>query len=71
VQKDSKRDYKNGTLPSGKTLADYHKFIRKSMFVKLNGRTGDIKSNGKGEDDTDDISDNKRDEDNDTGKRIV
>ena len=41
------------------------------MFVKLNGRTGDNKSNGKGEDDTDDISDNEREEDNDTGERIV
>ena len=36
--KHSESEYRDGTLPSGKTLADYHKFIRQSMFVQLNGR---------------------------------
>jgi hypothetical protein len=39
--KDAESDYKDGTLPSGKTIDDYHRYIRKRMFVKLRGATGD------------------------------
>lgn len=71
--KDSESEYRNGTLPSGRTLADYHEFIRQSMFVKLNGRSDDKNksSSGKGEDDADNISDNEKEEDNDHGERFV
>jgi hypothetical protein len=33
-------EYKDGNLPSGKTIADYHRYIRECMFVKLRGSTG-------------------------------
>ena len=39
--KDSESEYKDGTLPSGKTIADYHRYIRERMFVKLKGSIGD------------------------------
>jgi len=54
--KDSDSDYKDGTLPSGKSIADYHRFIRERMYVCLRG------SSGVGDDDADDdvvLSDNQ------------
>jgi hypothetical protein len=39
-------EYKDGNLPSGKTTADYHRYIRECMYVKLRGSTG-----GENEDD--------------------
>jgi hypothetical protein len=41
-------EYKDGNLPSGKTTADYHLYIRQCMYVKLRGSTG-----GENEDDDD------------------
>jgi hypothetical protein len=38
--KDAESEYKDGKLPSGKTLAEYHRFIREQMYVKLKGTTG-------------------------------
>lgn len=35
--KDSDSEYKDGTLPSGKSIADYHRFIRERMYVCLRG----------------------------------
>jgi hypothetical protein len=58
--KHSESEYRDGTLPSGKTLADYHKFIRQRMFVMLNGRTGDKKSSDKGDDDGKDSSESEK-----------
>lgn len=37
----SDSDYKDGKLPSGRTLADYQKYIRQSMYVKLKGHQND------------------------------
>jgi hypothetical protein len=34
---DSDSDYKDGTLPSGKSIDDYHRFIRERMYVRLRG----------------------------------
>ncbi|KAI2489924.1 hypothetical protein MHU86_24647 [Fragilaria crotonensis] len=36
---DSDSDYKDGTLPSGKSIDDYHRFIRERMYVRLRGST--------------------------------
>ncbi len=36
---DSDSDFKDGKLPSGRTLADYQKYICQSMFVKLKGKS--------------------------------
>jgi hypothetical protein len=33
-------EYKDGNLPSGKTIADHHQYICECMFVKLRGSTG-------------------------------
>jgi hypothetical protein len=63
---DSDSDYKDGKLPSGRTLADYHKYIRQSMFVKLKGKSdsssgaggsGGGQQIGFGDDDNDDDDD--------------
>ena len=37
----SDSEYRDGTLPSGRTLADYRMYIRQSMYVKLKGRQND------------------------------
>ena len=37
--KDSDSEYKDGALPSGKTIDDYHRFIRERMYVCLEGST--------------------------------
>jgi hypothetical protein len=34
---DSDSDYKDGTLPSGKSIDNYHRFIRERMYVCLRG----------------------------------
>ena len=67
---DSQSEYRDGTLPSGKTLADYHKFIRQSMFVQLNGGRatsgddrGDDDAEFVSEKDKDDGEENKEDDD--------
>ena len=54
--KDSDSEYRDGTLPSGKSIDDYHRFIRERMYVKLRGATGF----GGGDDDAEDdvLSDN-------------
>jgi hypothetical protein len=36
----AKSGYKDGTLPSGKTIADYHPFVCERMYVMLNGTSG-------------------------------
>ena len=38
--KEAKSDYKDGTLPSGRTISDYHRYVRERMFVKLKGTSG-------------------------------
>ncbi len=38
--KEAKSDYKDGTLPSGQTISDYHRYVRERMFVKLKGTIG-------------------------------
>ena len=62
---DSDSDFKDGKLPSGRTLADYQKYIRQSMFVKLKGksdsstncgtRAGGHADSAGGDDDDDDL----------------
>ena len=32
--KDADSDYKDGSLPSGHTIADYHRYIREHMYLK-------------------------------------
>ena len=67
---DSQSEYRDRTLPSGKTLADYHKFIRQSMYVQLNGARagGDDKERGNdaefvSEKEKDDGKENKENDD--------
>ncbi len=59
--KDSESDYKDGSLPSGRTIEDYHRYIRERMYLKLRGGTGAATS-----DDADDdlfaTSDNEKDD---------
>ena len=38
--KGAESDYKDGTLPSGRTISDYHRYVREWMFMKLNGTIG-------------------------------
>ena len=38
--KDSESEYKDGSLPSGQTIADYHRYIREQMYLELRGGTG-------------------------------
>ncbi len=38
--KEAESDYKDGTLPSGSTISDYHCYVRERMFVKLKGTNG-------------------------------
>ena len=38
--KEAESDYKDGTLPSGRTISDYHWYVRERMFVKLKGTIG-------------------------------
>jgi hypothetical protein len=38
--KEAESDYKDGTLPSGRTISDYHRYVREQMFVKLKGTIG-------------------------------
>jgi hypothetical protein len=38
--KEAEGDYKDGTLPSGRTISDYHRYVRERMFVKLKGTIG-------------------------------
>ena len=38
--KEAESDYKDGTLPSGRTISDYHRYVRERMFVKLKGTIG-------------------------------
>ena len=52
-------EYKEGTLPSGKTIDDYHRYIRECMYVKLRGSTG-----GENDDDDDDVLSTTADKDN-------
>ena len=51
-------EYKDGNLPSGKTIADYHRYIRECMYVKLRGSSG-----GENEDDDDVMSTTAGDKD--------
>jgi hypothetical protein len=48
--KDTESEYRDGTLPSGRTIADYYRYIRESMYLKLKGGTGSFT----GPDDADD-----------------
>jgi hypothetical protein len=54
--KDSDSDYKDGTLPSGKTIDDSHRFIRERMYVCLKG-TNNVVGDNDAEDDV--LSDNE------------
>ena len=54
--KDSDSDYKDGTLPSGKTIDDSHRFIRERMYVCLKG-TNNVVGDDDAEDDV--LSDNE------------
>ena len=38
--KEAESDYKDGTLPSGRTISDYHWYVREQMFLKLKGTIG-------------------------------
>lgn len=57
---DSLSEYsRDGTLPSGRTLDDYHKFIRQSMFVQLNG-AGRASGDNKGDNDANLVSEKEK-----------
>ena len=57
--KDSDSDYKDGSLPSGRTIADYHRYIRERMYLKLRGGTGAATTDD-ADDDVFATSDNKK-----------
>ena len=50
--KESKSDYKDGILPSGWTMPDYHWYVREWMFVKLKGTNGADCDNSDADDQT-------------------
>ena len=39
-------NYRDGKLPSGRTIADYHWYMRESMFQKLKGARASSNDNG-------------------------
>ncbi|KAI2512428.1 hypothetical protein MHU86_1881 [Fragilaria crotonensis] len=59
--KDANSDYRDGTLPSGRTIADYYRYIRESMYQKLKGGTG-ASSIDDGDDDAFGTSDNEKED---------
>jgi hypothetical protein len=67
---DATSEYRNGTLPSNRTLEDYRKYIRQCMFVELKGRSGSLDGNGEDEDDVIDIDDNSLNGNNKTNHPI-
>jgi hypothetical protein len=63
----AKSGYKDGTLPSGKTIADYHQFVCEQMYVMLNGTSGGATVAKAGSGDVDDPIDVGADGSDDEG----
>jgi hypothetical protein len=59
--KDARSNYRDGKLPSGRTIADYHMYVRESMYQILKGGTG-ASSNDDGNDNAFGTSDNKKED---------
>ncbi|KAI2496257.1 hypothetical protein MHU86_18261 [Fragilaria crotonensis] len=68
--KEAESDYKDGTLPSGRTISDYHRYVRERMFVKLKGTIGADCDDADADDDVIGSEDVEKQQD-DNGNRLI